>query len=161
MTMQSSNGRAGAAPNGVGLAVLGWILLTSVASAAAFVPYPGKRPAVLIDVEAPDSIVLSFNTDSTGFTRLLRIHPPGLRVARDTPQSSDCERAAAEKALQVAREFLSGARKIYVRDVRMENGADEDGVSPVLTDRGSLSQALIDAGVARRDDGRPVDWCSR
>ncbi|GEM_PF-903400 len=152
---------AGVAWAGSRQTLLALLLFSAVASAAAFVPYPGKREATLVNVEAVDSIVLSFDTDSTGFTRVLSIHLPGLRLPRDTPRSDECERRAAHKALQVTREFLAGARKLYVEDVRMENSADRDAVAEVLSDRGSLSQALVDAGVARRDDGRPVDWCRK
>ncbi|HHO69755.1 MAG TPA: hypothetical protein ENK12_12060 [Gammaproteobacteria bacterium] len=161
MTEQSRTGRLNAATAGRGAAVLASMFFTAAALAAAFVPYPGKREATLVDVEAPARVVLSFNTDSTGFTRVLHVRPPGLVVARDTPQADECERRAAQKALQVTREFLTGARKLYVEDVRMENSADEDAVAEVLSDRGSLSQALIDAGVARRDGGRSVDWCRK
>ena len=129
-------------------------------AAAEFVPYPGKREARLVDVTAPDRVVLLFNTDSTGFTRTLEIQVPGITLAQDTPRASDCERAAAARAMGVTRDFLSNASRLYVKDVRMQNSADDYATSEVLSDQGSLAQALVDAGVAVRGSADGVDWCA-
>lgn len=136
------------------------LVLSATASAVSFVPYPGKREVTLVRVEAPDLVFVTFNTDAIGFFRTLGIRLPGIAVAQDTPQADECERAAAKKALGFTREFLAGAKKIYVQDMRMENSADEEAVSPILTDKGSLSAALINEGLARPDSVDPsASWC--
>lgn len=157
----SENGCAGARRlrKLMGLLVL---VLSSPVLAATFVPYPAKREASLVRVEAPDVIVVTFDTDMVGFTRALAIHLPGIVIARDTPQADACEREAAAKALGFTQDFLANANKIYVKDVRMENSADEDAVSPILTDKGSLSAALIKEGLARPDSVDPdTPWCGQ
>ena len=133
----------------------------SLVYAAEFVPYPGKREATLVSVEAPDRVRLTFNTDATGFFRTLSFRLPGIVVAADTPQADECERAAAHRALGFTEKFLADADKIYVQDMRMQNSADEEAISPILTDRGSLSSALVKAGLARPDSVDPgTSWCA-
>lgn len=148
--------------------VCGWRLLTgalaltlsTMAFAVEFVPYPGKRLVTLVNVEAPNLVSVTFNTDETGFFRTLRIRLPGIVVAQDTPQADECERAAAKKALGFTQDFLAKAKKLYVQDMRMENSADEEAISPILTDKGSLSAALLKAGLARPDSIDPdAPWC--
>jgi len=136
------------------------LALSVTAMARTFVPYPGKREVTLARVEAPNLIWLTFNTDETGFFRTLGIRLPGLVVAQDTPQSDDCEREAAKRALGFTQDFLDSAKKIYVQDMRMENSADDEAISPILTDKGSLSAALIKEGLARPDSVDPnTPWC--
>ncbi len=136
------------------------VFSASLAYAAEFVPYPGKREVTLVSVEAPDRARVTFNTDATGFFRTLSIQLPGIVVAADTPQADECERAAAQRALGFTEAFLGGAEKLYVEDMRMENSADEEAVSALLTDQGSLSSALIKEGLARPDTVDPdQSWC--
>lgn len=146
-----------------GWSVLAGVLavsLSAMALAVEFVPYPGKREATLVRVDAPNIIVLTFDTDAAGFFRTIRVRLPGIVVAQDTPQADDCEREAAHRALSFTQKFLADAKKIYIQDMRMQNSADEEGISPVLTDRGSLSAALENAGIARPDSINPdVPWC--
>lgn len=138
------------------------ITLSTMAMAVQFVPYPGKREATLINVEAPNLIFVTFDTDATGFTRALRIRLPGIVIAKDTPQSDECERKAAQRAMSFTRDFLTSAKKIFVQDIRMENSADEEAFSPILTDKGSLSAALEKEGIARSDTVDPkTPWCKR
>ncbi|HHH44323.1 MAG TPA: hypothetical protein ENK49_09310 [Gammaproteobacteria bacterium] len=135
-------------------------MLSATALAGTFVPYPGKREVTVARVEEPDLVFVTFNTDATGFFRTLGIRLPHLVVAQDTPQADECEREAAARALQFTRDFLERAKKVYVQDMRMENSADEQAVSPILTDRGSLSDALIQEGLARPDSVDPdTPWC--
>jgi endonuclease YncB( thermonuclease family) len=136
--------------------------LSTLAPAAGveFVPYVGKREATLVRVDAPDRIVVTFDSDMVGFVRTLAIKVPGIVVAQDTPRADECERAAAKRAMSFTEKFLADAKKIYVQDVRMTNAADDDGVSPILTDKGSLSAALIKEGIARPDTVDPdTPWC--
>jgi endonuclease YncB( thermonuclease family) len=134
--------------------------VSGAALANAFVPYPGKREATLARVQAPNLVFLTFDTDATGFMRTLGIRMPGIVVAQDTPRADACEREAAARALGFVNEFLAGVKKIYVQDVTMENSADEEAVSPIITDKGSLSAAMIKEGVARPDSVDPTTpWC--
>jgi len=136
------------------------VSLSTMALAVEFVPYPGKREATLVRVDAPNLIVLTFDTDAAGFFRTIRVRLPGIVVARDTPQADDCEREAAHRALGFTQKFLADAKTIYIQDMRMQNSADEEGISPVLTNKGSLSAALENAGIARSDSISPdVPWC--
>lgn len=134
--------------------------LSAMALAVEFVPYPGKREVTLVNVIAPNIIFATFDTDAAGFFRTLRIRLPDIVIARDTPQADDCEREAAQRALGFTQEFLANAEKIYIEDMRMQNSADEEGISPVLTDKGSLSVALQKEGIARPDSIDPdTPWC--
>lgn len=134
--------------------------LSMMALAVEFVPYPGKREVTLVRIEAPDLVVVTFDTDAAGFFRTLGIRVPGIVVARDTPQADDCEREAAQRALGFTQDFLASADKIYIQDMRMQNSADEEGISPILTNRGSLSAALRKEGLARPDSTDPDEsWC--
>ena len=136
------------------------VTLSTMALADAFVPYKGKRESTLSRVEAPNLVWLTFDTDAYGFFRTIRVRLPGLVVAQDTPQSDECEREAAQRALAFTQDFLAGAEKIYIQDMIMQDAADEDGVSPILTDKGSLSAALVKEGLARSDTIDPaVSWC--
>jgi len=145
-----------------------WRLLTGVLAvslstmviADEFVPYMGKREATLVRVDAPNLIVVTFDTDAIGFFRTIRVRLPGIVIARDTPQADDCEREAAQKALAFTQKFLADAEKIYIKDMRMQNSADEEGISPILTNKGSLSAALIKEKIARSDSvDSDVPWC--
>jgi len=138
-----------------------FLFSASLAYAVEFVPYPGKREVTLVSVEAPDRARVTFNTDATGFFRTLSIQLPGIVVAEDTPQADECERAAAQRALGFTKAFLNGAEKLYVKDMLMENSADEEAVSPLLTNKESLSSALINEGLARPDTVDPdQSWCA-
>ena len=136
------------------------VSLSTMALAVEFVPYPGKREVTLVDVIAPNIIFATFDTDATGFFRTLRIRLPDIVIAQDTPQADDCEREAAHRALGFTQQFLADADNIYIQDMRMLNSADEEGFSPILTNKGSLSVALRKEGIARSDSINPdTPWC--
>lgn len=68
----------------------------------------------------------------------------------------------APRAMTFARQFVTEAGKLYVRDLRMETSADTDGYSDILTEHGSLSQALVKEGLARSDTVAPdTSWCDQ
>jgi hypothetical protein len=57
-------------------------------------------------------------------------------------------------------DFLASAKQIHVQDMRMENSADEEAISPILTNKGNLSAFLIKEGLARPDTVDPdAPWC--
>jgi hypothetical protein len=134
-------------------------LCASPVALAEYVPFPGKLAVKLLDVEAPNIIFVNFET-WPGFPRSVRIILPGIVVPEDTPQADDCEREKAARAMEFARKFVADASKIYVNDMRMETSADEQAFSDILTDHGSLSQALKKEGLARADTVAPdTSWC--
>jgi hypothetical protein len=104
-------------------------------------------------------VVISLET-WPGFRRNTTIVLPGIAVPVDTPQATECEREKAAKALEFTQKFLGDAKKIFVQDMRMETSADESALSDIITDHGSLTQALKDEGLARADSA-PADtaWC--
>ena len=122
-------------------------------------PYPGKRQVRLVAVNAPETVVVNFET-WPGFQRNFRVTVPGLDVPEDTPNAPDCQRELAARALAFTRHFLSNAKKIFIQDISMENSASEDATSPILTEKGSLAEALIKEGLARPDSVDPREpWC--
>ncbi len=137
------------------------LIVSTLAMAVEFVPYPGKRPVTLVNIEAPNLIVVTFDTDAAGFFRTIRIRLPDLVVAQDTPRADECERAAAARAMAFTQDFLASVKKIHVQDMRMQNSADEEAISPILTDKGSLSAVLVKEGLARPDSVDPdTPWCT-
>lgn len=135
-------------------------LLVSTLAFAEYVPFPGKLQVRLLDIEAPNIIFVNFET-WPGYLRSVRIILPGIVVAEDTPQSDDCEREKAQKAMAFSREFLFDAEKIFVQDMKMETSADEQAVSPIITNKGSLGAALEKAGLARPESVDPdTSWCN-
>lgn len=136
-------------------------LLASTLVLADYVPFPGKLEVRLLDVVAPNVIFVNFES-WPGFPHSVQIILPGLAVPEDTPQSDDCEREKASRAVSFAREFLADAKKIYVQDMRMETSADKQAFSPILTDKGSLATALEKEGLARPDSVDPdTGWCNQ
>ncbi|HEN46837.1 MAG TPA: hypothetical protein ENI75_00555 [Mizugakiibacter sp.] len=126
---------------------------------AEYVPFPGKLAVHLLEVQAPNIIFVNFET-WPGFLRSVQVILPDTAVPEDTPQADSCEREKAHKALGFTQEFLAAAKKIYVKDMRMNTSADEQAYSEILTDKGSLSQALKKEGLAR-SESVPADtsWC--
>jgi len=126
---------------------------------AEYVPFPGKLAVHLLDVEAPNIIFVNFET-WPGFPRSVQVILPDTVVPEDVPQADSCEREKAQKALGFTREYLAGSGKIYVKDMRMNTSADQQAYSDILTDKGSLSQALRKEGLAR-SGSVPTDtsWC--
>lgn len=130
------------------------------AMAAEFVPYPGKRPVRLMDIKAPDLVQVNFDTDMAGFFRTIDIRIPDIAIPKNSPDADPCERELAQKALEFTRSYLGSAKDIYVKDMRMKTSADEEALSPILTDHGSLGDKLIEKGFARpKTVASEVPWC--
>lgn len=147
--------------NGFRLLVGVLALCLSPSIMAEYVPFPGKLAVKLLDVEAPNVIFVNFET-WPGFPRSVHVVLPGIAVPEDTPQADDCERDKAARAMTFARQFVTEAGKLYVQDLRMETSADTDGYSDILTEHGSLSQALVKEGLARSDTVAPdTSWCDQ
>lgn len=135
------------------------LLCASPLATADYVPYPGKLAVNLLAVDAPNVVFVNFSA-WPGYLRSVRVVLPGIAVPMDTAQASDCERDKAAKALAFTRGFVGEARTLHIKDLRMETSADERGTSDLLTDRGSLSQALLKEGLARASTvAAETAWC--
>ena len=138
----------------------GFLLLCSTLNAAEYVPYPGRMMGKLVSVDSPITVTLTMQT-WPGFFRDFTVTMPGIVVPEDTSGAPDCQRELAAKAMTFTREFLADAKKIIAPDMRMENSADKNAIAPILTDKGSLGEALIAEGLARPDSVDPTKpWCT-
>lgn len=136
------------------------LLLVLPCKAVEFVPYPGKRMVRLMEVIAPDLIQVNFDTDMVGFFRAIRIRIPGIAIPKDVPDAALCERELAKQAMDFTQSFLRSAKNLYVKDMRMKTSADEEALSPILTNHGSLAEKLIDKGFARPNNvPSNMPWC--
>ncbi len=126
---------------------------------ASYVPFPGKIEVKVVSIDTPSEITVSYET-WPGFARNTAINLPGLEIPEDTPQADDCEREKAARALAFTRQFIDKAKKVFVKNMRMETSASEQAYSDIMTNQGSLSQALKTAGLARSDTVPPeTSWC--
>jgi len=134
-------------------------MLCSGIAMADYVPFPGKIKVDVVSIDAPDEILVNYET-WPGFRRNTLIKLPGLAIPKDTPQSDDCEREKAARVMAFTQQYVGDAQKVFVNDMRMETSASEEAFSDILTDTGSLSQALKKEGLARADSVDPkTSWC--
>ena len=133
---------------GIAVGALGYVFSSFLM--ADYVPFPGKIQVSVVSVDAPSEIVVSYET-WPGFRRNTLIKLPGIDI---------CEREKAAKAMEFTQQFIGEAEKIFVKDMRMETSASEEAYSDILTNHGSLSQALKAEGLARPDSVAPdTSWC--
>jgi hypothetical protein len=135
------------------------LLVSISANAKLFNAYPGKYDATLMQIEAANVIDLYVEVWS-GYPRDLRITLPGIEVPKDEPKAPECQSKLVQQAMDFTREFISNAKHIKVIDIRMENTADQDAVSEIGTEKGSLGAALLRKGLARpisSKNNKP--WC--
>lgn len=127
---------------------------------AEYVPYPGRLPVAIQQVESAGAINVSLET-WPGFRRSLTIVLPGIVIAGDRPRASACERELAAQALSYTRGFVEEAEQLYVNDMRMETSADTRAFSDLLDqDGGSLSRQLVERGLARPETiAADTPWC--
>lgn len=143
---------------GIAILTVG-LAMSSIASAADYVPFPGKIAVTLVRVETAKDIVVSFET-WPGFARNTTIELPGIAIPHDSPQTDDCERQRAVKALAFTQQYFDEAKSIYVQDMRMETSADTTAFSDIISDQGSLTQALESQGLARSANvPAKTSWC--
>lgn len=129
------------------------------ANSALYTAYPGEYPVVIKRIERPNVIAVDAIV-WTGFSRALRITLPGIEVPTASDDAPACQRELAERAQSLSESFLLGAKAVKVRDIEMENTGKDDAYAPLYTERGSLSDALLKAGLAR-PNGTEADtpWC--
>jgi endonuclease YncB( thermonuclease family) len=137
-----------------------FLLLFSALSSADSVPYPGRMMGKLVSIESPITVTLQMQT-WPGYFRSFTVTVPGIVVPEDTAGAPDCQRELAAKAMQFTQDYLADAKKIIAPDMRMKNSADQYAVAPILTEKGSLGEALIAEGLARPDSVDPTEpWCT-
>lgn len=121
--------------------------------------YPGKYKSTLISVEAANIVYLSVDVWA-GYPRNFRITLPNIAVPVNHPKAPVCQIELIQKALDFTNEFMANAQSIEVKDLKMENTGEEDAVTNVYTDQGSLASELTKEGLARPasvDVTKP--WC--
>lgn len=136
-------------------------MLTVVFSVTAepFNAYPGKYKSKLLNVEAANVVYLSVDV-WPGYPRNFRISLPNIAVPVNHPEAPACQIELVQKALDFTNEFMTEATYIEVRNIKMENTGEEDAVSNIYTNQGSLAAKLTKEGLARPasvDVFKP--WC--
>jgi len=143
------------------LGLISAITLLGMVSATAepFNAYPGKYKSTLISVEAANIMQLSVDV-WPGYPKSLRITLPGIAVPVNQSKAPACQIKLVQEALDFTNKFMSEAKTIEVRDIKMENTGEVDAVANVYTNRGSLASELTKKGLARPasvDVSEP--WC--
>ena len=135
------------------------LLSVTAAQAGEYVAYPGIYPVRVMAVESASRIVVEVPV-WTGFTRVFTVTIPGVAVPRDFSGAPQCERDLAIRAKKFTESFLAHPAKVQVRDIRMQDSADEDAVAAMQTDAGSLADALRKQGFARPiGESAATPWC--
>jgi len=133
------------------LALVSAITLLCVAfsvTAEPFNAYPGKYKSKLISVEAANVVRLSVDV-WPGYPKSLRITLPDIAIPVNYPEAPACQIELVKKALDFTNEFMAQANGIEVRDIKMENTGEEDAVTNIYTNQGSLASKLTEKGLAR------------
>ncbi len=144
---------------GTSLATVGLLAVSSMLHAAMFVAYPGRYPARVVAVESPKVIAVQA-TVWPGYSRALHITLPGIAVPLDGPGAPRCQRELALRARGFVEDFLFHAQGVELRDIRMQDTALEEAEAAIFTERGSLQEAMKEAGLARPGDVDPQrPWC--
>ncbi len=137
--------------------ILVTILFSTVTIAAT--PFPGKLPANIVDIEAPNIIHVNIET-WPGFRRDFRVTLPNLLLPGQDELIEECELELSQWAYDFTFNFLSEATTIHVKDMKMENSASKDAISTIYTNNGTLDNALRREKLAKPADlalGEP--WC--
>lgn len=138
------------------IAMLG--VVSSVA-AELFNAYPGKFKSTLISVEAANIVNLSVDV-WPGYPRNLRITLPNIAVPVNHSEAPDCQIALVQQALDFTNEFMTEAKDIEVRNIKMENTGQEEAVTNIYTNQGSLASKLTEKGLARPASAEITKpWC--
>ncbi|MGR9051286.1 MAG: hypothetical protein ACU84J_01425 [Gammaproteobacteria bacterium] len=116
-------------------------------------------PAQLVGVKSAGVISVEAET-WPGFSRTLDISLAAIQIPRDVPGVSACERDMAGKALAFVEDYLAGVKKVTIAGMKMESSAQANAEADILTDKGSLIQAMVSSGFARPNDAESgKSWC--
>lgn len=131
----------------------------AVASDTSFNAYPGTYEASFLNVEAANIINVSAKV-WTGYPKSLRITLPNIDVPVNHAKAPVCQAKMVQDALDFTNKFMSEAKKVQVSDIYMDNTASSDATTNIVTNAGSLADALLSKGLARPasiDKKQP--WC--
>lgn len=127
--------------------------------ASEYVAYPGSYPSKVLAVENAARVVLEVAV-WTGMTRTYAVTVPGIDVPRTSADAPKCERDLAAKSITFTQQFLSNAKQVLARDLSMHDTAGDVAKGAILTDAGSLADALKSKGFARSPDKASTPWCT-
>ncbi len=134
-------------------------LCISFTSFAAYEHFPGKHKVRVISVDAANALTVNFET-WPGYGATVSVTLPDLVLPGNTMKPTACELALAEKALAFTQEFVTSAKNVSINHLLMETSADDYGTANVMTEGGSLSQALEKEGLARSTSvDSETPWC--
>ncbi|MGR9115383.1 MAG: hypothetical protein ACU85E_06420 [Gammaproteobacteria bacterium] len=144
---------------GLTLSIVTLTAAASAVSAKPYSPFGAKLPARLVGVKSASVISVEAET-WPGFTRVFTISLAGIQMPEHNSAAALCERELAKKALAFVEDFLAETQDIELRDMKMENSAQQEAEADIGTGKGSLVQALISQGLARPDSTDPgKSWC--
>lgn len=129
------------------------------ANANLFTAYPGKYGATLIGVDAANTVKLNIDVWA-GYPRNLRITLPDIVVPEHFAKEPACHSKLVEEAINYTQDFMANAKKIEVRDIQMYSTDEQDAVTEIYTEKGSLGAALSRKGLARPATTKAEKpWC--
>lgn len=132
------------------------LTFATYAGAETYNPYPGKLPAKVVNVASASVIDLEAET-WPGYSRTFRVSLPDIQVPNSN-SAKVCQRKLAEKAKAFAEDYLANADSIALSDLQMSNSAEQSVSGQILTNQGSLVEALKRNGFARSIDNKEP-WC--
>lgn len=130
------------------------------ALAASFVAYPGVYPIAVIEVRDAKTFYVNAAV-WPGFERNFVITQPGIDIPSDAIRAPACEQKLAAAAKAFTEAFFKGADSSEVHNIEMADTASENAVAVAYTEQGSLVDALLEKGYARKSGTDPAaPWCS-
>lgn len=127
--------------------------------ASEYLAYPGSFPSKVLAVQSAARVVLEVAV-WTGMTRTYTVTVPDIDVPRTSADAPKCERDLAAKSITFAQQFLSNTKQVLARDLRMHDTGGDVAKGAIITDAGSLADALKSKGFARSPDKASTPWCT-
>jgi len=135
------------------------IAIAFSATAQVYNAFPGKYNATLVNVESANVVILSADV-YPGYPRNIRVTLPEIAVPVVHSKAPACQIELVQKALDFTVKFMSEAKKIEVRDIKMQSTDQEDAVTHIYTEQGSLARKLKSEGLARPSSVKTDEpWC--
>ncbi|NOR69730.1 MAG: hypothetical protein GQ532_08585 [Methylomarinum sp.] len=132
--------------------------LTSQVMAQDYNPYPGKLSAQVVNVVSASTINIEAET-WPGYSKTFKVSLPNIQVPSSNSEKI-CQRKLAEQALAFTQDFLAAGTTITVSDLKMANSSSLSATAKILTNQGSLTDALISHGFARSAENVTEEpWC--
>lgn len=155
----------GTARRGLRPAASACLLLACLAASAAepeagLIPaYPGVYPVYVMEVKDAKSFHLNAAV-WPGYQREFDITMPGIDIPSNSIKAPACEQALAAKAKAFTEAFFKKAERPELHNIAMADTTKDAAVSEAFSEEGSLIEALVAKGYARRS-GTDIDkpWC--